>query len=118
MELSENPTYPSICKIVGKKHAMKLSLYFGGKNLEIPLHAKPNCQLAIAIGVDNAKKIVDVYGGMRWCVPITYGRVNRVLNLRKSGKTLSQIVEEEKIALRTVTTILAEKADEDQGYLF
>lgn len=117
-DLSENPTFDSIKILTGIEVANKLSELFGGRCLEIPLHARPNSQLALAVGMDAAKEIINVYGGMRWTVPSTPGRRVRVIEMRKNGHSLSEIAKEERITTRGVAYILETEAAKNQGDLF
>lgn len=116
--LSDNPTTDSLTKLIGEELMVRLSFDLGGKILYIPLKAGAHCPLTVSVGLDAAKKICEVYGGMKFEVPNRKGRDVEVLALHKSGLSMLQIAHQMRLNRKTVAAIINRDLIDNHPKLF
>ncbi len=118
-DLDINPTLDSMKMLLGYDKALKLSCDFGGKRIEIPYKVGEHAPLAESIGLDAAKKIAHVYGGMRFYVPVTAKKKQRILDMSQDGVSASKIAEALYCSERYVRKVRRQnRAQRDQLTLF
>ncbi|MAI62434.1 MAG: hypothetical protein CBB87_08160 [Micavibrio sp. TMED27] len=116
--LSENPSLKSIALLVGEASAKQLSVDFGGVPIYIPQNPGKQSPLSISVGLDNAQKIAQIYGGMEFTVPLKIGKREKIKQLNEIGKSASEIAREVGCSISHVHRVRAELVDERQIPLF
>lgn len=106
VRIGDNPTTDSITALIGEDLMRALSYHLGGKIVYIQNTATPNSPLAAAIGIEAAKRVSDVYGGMKFEVPNRIGRDIEVLALHKAGVSNIQIAHQMRLTRKTVASII------------
>lgn len=120
LNLTDNPTMGSIIKLCSNDAGDKLSYDFGGRRMYIPHKVGVHHPLAVSIGLDNAKKICDAWGGLDFDVPLCAGKIKLAVEL-KEEKNLSnsKIASQLKCTERHVYRIFQKiRQDADQLNLF
>ena len=113
-QLSENPTLESLRLLIGDNAVVQLSNCLGGRRLYFPKSAGPNSPIAVAIGVENVKKIGNVYGGMHMDIPLVPGKRKQIAQMLESGQPVSKIAATLYTTERTIYRIKAEIKDNRQ----
>ncbi len=112
--LSETPTIASLEKIIGEDGFLQLSEELGGRRLYIPANPGPASPLAVCLGLDAAKKIGQIYGGMHFEVPVKAGRKARILRMHRDGMPVVRISANLRISIRQVRRIVNEEENSNQ----
>lgn len=111
-QLTDSPTRISIEKLIGEDLFNQLSGELGGHQIYIPANPSDGCPLAVCIGIDAARKMGEVWGGMEYEVPVMAGRRQRILKMLEAGMKITRVSAHLKISIRTVRRIASEaKAD-------
>lgn len=118
LDLPENPTTEGLEALIGEAALAQLSIDFGGSVISIPTKVGKHSPIAFSIGVEAMQKLVDVWGGMQFSVPLNAGRKGRILRLRREGKSINLICRMVGVTRPTVYRILAEEDDKRQLALF
>lgn len=116
-ELSENPTTESISQLTCDDAVAKLSMDFGGKRLYIPHKCGDHSPMAASIGIAQAKKICETYGGLYWSVPVNAGKRRRINNLHKEGHSAPNIARKLFCSERYVHKVLSESRHKNENQL-
>lgn len=117
-DLSDNPTLDSLETLIGAELLAKLSQDLGGRRLYIPAHPGQHSPIAVSIGLDAARKISDVYGGMEFHIPLRAGTRMLVLDLYRKKVPNAQIAVRLRISRRYVQRIINAEADDRQQDFF
>jgi len=117
-QLSDNPTIDALRLIIGDDAVLSLSEALGGLRVYFPYHPGKNSPVAVAVGLDNAIKIGNIYGGMHMDVPITLGKKSQILEMLAKGHTIEHIAIKARCTIRRVYQIKSEIADNKQTSLF
>lgn len=117
-DLSENPSLESIGKLIGADRAALISAEIGGLKLYIPKNPGEHCILAAVVGLEDARAIADIYGGMEFVVPIKMGHRYEAQMMLKEGKKRSDIVRHLRCSRGFVNRIAQDMADDLQIDLF
>lgn len=118
LDLSENPTQASFEKLIGEKLFAQLSVELGGRRLYIPTVSGPNSPLAVCIGLDEAKKISDIYGGFYFEVPLRAGTRARIIEEFQAGTPKARIAAKLRCSRRGVYNVLENHFNKEQLSLF
>jgi hypothetical protein len=118
LDLSDSPNTASLEALIGEEKLGQLSIDFGGSMLSIPVHMTEGNPIAFSIGLYDAKKLSDVWGGMQFTVPLTAGRTQRVLRLLREGKTINKISRMVGVDRSTIYRIIAAEEDKNQLDMF
>lgn len=102
-------TFEALVALIGSKAAIMLSKARGGRPMYVPHKPGANSPLVIAVGQDAAEALASIYGGDVLKVPNGPGKHARVRELRKSGLTIPQIVEETGYTDRNIYYVLAKE---------
>lgn len=100
----KNTTLDDLAPIVGFTATIRLTAYYGGKNMTVPKHVSDKHVLAKLIGMSAAKKLADEYAGCRFWVPTLHVAEIEVRN----AKVLERLrcrVSTDKIAAETGLTV-------------
>lgn len=100
----KNTTLDDLAPIVGFTATIRLTAYYGGKNMTVPKHVSDKHVLAKLIGMSAAKKLSDEYAGCRFWVPTLHVAEIEVRN----AKVLERLrcrVSTDKIAAETGLTV-------------
>lgn len=116
--IGDNPTTDSVTALIGEDLMRALSYHLGGKIIYIQNTVTPHSPLAAVVGVEAAKKISDVYGGMKFEVPNRIGRDIEVLALHKAGVPNTQIAHQMRMTRKTVASIIERHTRKKQPTLF
>lgn len=71
-----------IADVIGLGDALELVRRWGGRQLDVPKTARPGDPLALTMGYDCAKRLVDAFGGRRFELP---AERNALLDLRNAA---------------------------------
>lgn len=100
----KNTTLDDLAPIVGFTATIRLTAYYGGKNMTVPKHVSDKHVLAKLIGMSAAKKLSDEYAGCRFWVPTLHVAEIELRN----AKVLERLrcrVSTDKIAAETGLTV-------------
>lgn len=97
--------------LIGMPACLKLSARYGGRRLSIPMAIRRDHPLALAIGYEASRHLVDTWGGDRLEVPkaesILRARRNKKIHDLKSRLSVPQIAEQFGLTERQVYNILS-----------
>lgn len=113
-DLSLKPTLESVAKLIDADAALQISMDFGGTRIYIPHKPGEHSPLAVSIGLDAARKIAHIYGGMEFNVPVGLGKKAEIVKLNAEGKSVSEIARKLRCSASFVQRIRAEIASKDQ----
>lgn len=116
LNLTENPTFGSIQKLIGADKASQLTFYLGGKRVYIPYKLSKHHPIAVSIGMDDALKICNAWGGQVYNVPFEKAKSLKAQQKQDQGKSAEQIAREMNISRRHVFRLLKQK-NTDSGQL-
>lgn len=71
-----------LSKAVGLGDAIEICRRWGGRDFNVPVAVKPHDPLALTLGYESAKKLVDAFGGTRLQLP---AERNALLDLRNAA---------------------------------
>lgn len=100
----KNTTLDDLAPIVGFTATIRLTAYYGGKNMTVPKHVSDKHVLAKLIGMSAAKKLSEEYAGCRFWVPTLHVAEIEMRN----AKVLERLrcrVSTDKIAVETGLTV-------------
>lgn len=100
----KNTTLDDLAPIVGFTATVRLTAYFGGKNMTVPKHVSEKHVLAKLIGMSAARKLSDEYAGCRFWVPTLHVAEIELRNA-KVLEQLRNLVSTDKIAASTGLTV-------------
>lgn len=100
-------TLQAIARVIGEPAAIRLSAYFGGRQLYVPHRPRPDSELVQVLGEDLAELLAKRYGGLYHDVPLGCGRRARLIQMRREGHTISAIAQEVGCTTRYVYQVLA-----------
>lgn len=119
MALADRPLFQEIAELIGEAAAQKLCAQLGGIQLYVPKQIGHNHPIAAAIGMGNAAKMAERFGGEALPLPKAHNRRARVLELRAQGDmTIQQIALATDYSERHVYDILNSPVDDRQMSLF
>lgn len=100
-----------IAEATDRNTALRVAEAFGGTVLWIPRNPREGCRLADVVGVELAQRIERAVGAGPVRVPSAAGlaaaeRRGRVLDLRASGSSISQIARTVRLSSERVRQIL------------
>lgn len=114
VQLTDSPTSISVQKLIGDDNFRQLSIELGGSQLYIPSAPSEGCPLAVCIGIDAAKKMAEVWGGMEFEVPVRIRQKERIKQMLAAGIPVVRISAHIGIAIRTVRRVANEETDSNQ----
>jgi len=93
---AKNTTHEDLAQIIGFTATVRLSAYFGGKNMTVPKNVSEKTVLAKLIGMSAARMLSAEYGGERFAVPTMHLaevelRNARVLEQLREGVSTDKI---------------------------
>lgn len=121
------PFLYGLSELIGLPNTMKLVEAYGGIGLYVPKTVDAEHKLARLIGLEVAQKLVQAYPGATLAIALSatgdhakQGAIRRhkIRELRKQGKSHSQIARELRTTDRTVRKVLGAEADDRQTALF
>lgn len=112
LNLTDNPTMGSIIKLTSDVAGEQLSYDFGGRRIYIPHKVGVHHPIAVSIGLEEAKKICDAWGGLDFDVPMSMRKRKAAFELKKSGHSVSQIAEKLTCTERTVYNLLRKNTEQ------
>lgn len=118
LDLSDTPTIDSLKLLIGEDLLAELSVAFGGMVVTIPRQPGEHSPIASVIGLDAARKISHVYGGMNFSMPIGAGLERKVLALYQQGISKNRIAQRLGITRPRIDRILERAFLRDQLRLF
>ena len=113
-QLTDSPTRISIEKLIGTENFEQLSLELGGCQLYIPANPSDGCPLAVCVGIDAARKMGEVWGGMEYEIPVLAGRRQKIIRMLDAGMAVVRISAHLKISIRTVRRIASSIQPDNQ----
>lgn len=122
-----SPFLYGLSELIGLPATLKLVDAYGGIELYVPKTVDASHKLAWLIGLESAQKLVQEYPGATITIALSAAgdharqgaiRRHKIRELRKLGKTHSQIARELHTTDRTVRKVLGEEVDDRQGGLF
>lgn len=92
----KNTTHEDLAQIIGFSATIRLSAYYGGKNMTVPKNVSEKHVLAQLIGMSAAKLLSNEYAGERFAVPtLNLAEVElrnaRVLEQLRKGESTDKI---------------------------
>lgn len=104
---AKNTTHEDLAQIIGFTATVKLSAYFGGKNMTVPKNISEKTVLAKVIGIPAAKLLSFEYGGERFAVPTMHLaevelRNARVLEQLRAGVSTDKIAANAGLGVRRI----------------
>lgn len=104
-DLPYNPTLGAIEMLIGAEYAALISMELGGRRVHIPKRSGAHSVLAVCVGLDNAQKISQIYGGMHFDVPVGLGKKAEVMKLTNEGWSAADIARRVRCSIRYVYAI-------------
>jgi len=71
-----------LSKAVGLGDAIEICRRWGGRDFNVPVKVEPHDPLALTLGYDSARKLVEAFGGVRLQLP---AERNALLDLRNQA---------------------------------
>ncbi|MBF0399941.1 MAG: hypothetical protein HQL90_04165 [Magnetococcales bacterium] len=104
-------TFNMISEYVGEELTRLLIDKLGGTRLYFPKTVSPEHRISLAVGVDNAKKLCDVFGGTCIALPMESMESKRKRNSEiikefDSGRDLQYLARKYWMTSRQILTIL------------
>lgn len=117
---SRNTTLDDLAPIVGFTATIKLSAYYGGKNITVPKQVSEKHAIAKVIGLSAAKMLANEYPGCQLWVPTLHVaeiemRNAKVLERLRSGVGTDKIAAETGLTVRRIQQLRAQY--ESAGFL-
>ena len=117
---TKNTTLDDLAPIVGFTATIRLTAYYGGKNMTVPKHVSEKHVLAKLIGMSAARKLSVEYAGCRFWVPTLHVaeiemRNAKVLERLRCRVSTDKIAAETGLTVRRVQQIRA--GFESAGFL-
>lgn len=103
--------FEELRELLGDDACIKLLGRYAGRRLYIPLEMRENHHLYWWLG-DDAKKLSEMYGGTTIELPLAPTRLwelrrKRIIELRKSGASIQQIIQTLGCSRRGIQRVLA-----------
>jgi len=109
--MTDRPDRGEIRKLLSDEEYEQLREVYGGLKIRIPKQPTPTCRLACAIGIDPAKRLAAMLGGVKIYVPRPdaelKARNDRIARMRRTGSTVNEIAQRVGLSERQVSTILS-----------
>lgn len=118
LELSDNPTTDSLSLLIGEALLGQLSADLGGAEISIPYKARPNSPMSVSIGIEAAERISQVWGGMKFDVPIAAGKKSEIMRLYDLGTSKNMIARKVKVTRSHVYNVIDNALNSRQLDLF
>lgn len=113
-QLTDSPTRISIERLIGEDLFEQLSWELGGCQLYIPANPSDGCPLAVCVGIDAARKMGEVWGGMEYEIPVLAGRRKTIIKMLENDLPVTRISAHLKISIRTVRRIASSLKPDNQ----
>lgn len=113
-QLTDSPTRISIEKLIGEELFEQLSGELGGCQLYIPANPSDGCPLAVCVGIEAARKMGEVWGGMEYEVPVLVGRRQKIIKMLDAGIPIVRVSAHLRISIRTVRRIASSLQPDNQ----
>lgn len=113
-QLTTSPTQISIVKLIGKDLFDNLSYELGGHRIYIPANPSPGCPLAVAIGLDAARLMGEVWGGFEYDIPLKEGRKQIIIKMLDAGMPVVRISAHLRLSIRTIRRVSSSMKAENQ----
>lgn len=113
-DLDDNPTADSLRRLIGDVLYQVFAADFGGSRLYVPHSIGEHHPIAVSIGLDDAKKISDVYGGLTIDISPRAGLRVKIIRAYQNGTPKARIGKVLGISRRYVYMIIAELEEADQ----
>lgn len=116
----KNTTHEDLAQIIGFSATIRLSAYYGGKNMTVPKHVSERHVLAQLIGMSAAKLLSAEYAGVNFAVPtLNLAEVElrnaKVLGMFRQGASSDKIAATTGLSVRRVQQLRVQF--EDLGWL-
>jgi hypothetical protein len=114
----KNTTHEDLAQIVGFSATIRLTAYFGGRNLFVPKTVSEQTTLAKVIGESAAKLLAQEYGGdVVWVPTLRLAEIDlrsaRVLEQLHDGVSTDKIAENTGLSLRRIQQLRLQFESQD-----
>lgn len=108
-----NTTLDDLAAIIGFTATVRLSSWFGGKNLYVPKSVEPDGALAALVGMSAAKRLSAEFGYDHLAVPslataLREGRYAKMCEMMANGRSMGEVALAMEMGLRRVQQLRVE----------
>lgn len=110
--------WPELVELIGGDGAYRLLAAFAGRRIYVPRAAAAGHPLARALGGEKAAILCEYFHGTEIDLPVTTARRQRIIDLKRQGRSNGEIATLLLVSERHVRDVVAARPDDRQLHLF
>ena len=110
--------WPELAELIGADGAQRLLAAFAGRRIYVPRAAGAGHPLARAVGAEKAAILCEYFHGTEIDLPVSTARRQRILDLKRQGRSNGEIATMLLVSERHVRDVMANRPDDRQLPLF